>query len=67
METIIYVIDQVKEKSNMSTVRDSQKSKVYKWEFTVRKLDSNLNEQLTLPQAQELSDKAWQRYYPNKQ
>ena len=67
METIIYVIDQVKEKSNMSTVRDSQRSKVYKWEFTIRELDSNLNEQLTLPQAQELADKAWQRYYPNKQ
>ena len=51
----------------MSTVRDSQRSKVYKWEFTIRELDSNLNEQLTLPQAQELADKAWQRYYPNKQ
>tara|TARA_R110000824_G_scaffold160767_5_gene335668 strand:- start:618 stop:2108 length:1491 start_codon:yes stop_codon:yes gene_type:complete len=48
----------------MNTVRDSQKGKVYKWEFTIRKLDSNLNEELTLPQAQELVDKAWQRYYP---
>ena len=45
-------------------IRDSQRSKVYKWEFTIRELDSNLNEQLTLPQAQELTDKAWQRYYP---
>ena len=47
-------------------IRDAQKSKVYKWEFTVRKLDLNLNEQLTLPQAQELADKAWQRYYPTE-
>lgn len=48
-------------------IRDAQKSKVYKWEFTIRKLESNLNEELTLPQAQELVDKAWQRYYPTEQ
>jgi len=50
----------------MTKIRDSQRSKVYQWEQPIRKLDLNLNEELTLRQAQELVDKAWERYYARK-